>query len=435
MASAPKPNSRKRFDEADRAAVAETLKQDELWPYMPNSDGKNYWHDFRGKLEAYYSHKSKIAAKAIPASSGTAAIHVALGGLQIPAGSEVIVPPITDIGTIMPVIFQNCVPVFADVDRNSGLLTSETINNVMSDRTRCVIVVHLSGSPADMDPIMDLCRSHDVKVIEDTAQALGASYKGRPAGTFGDAGAFSLNSWKHITAGEGGFVLVDASKSEDTFLRCLNFSDKHRNRTGDTTPEHSIYAGSGLNYRMSDLELSLASSQFDKLIPVTSKFNQLGSRLDERIDALPNVQPQRHHDSAHPTYFFSFFRLSKGDRPLRDSILERLEPIAKSLGMGLAPSYGNKPLYAYDVFQRKNFFDTVDQFKNGTSIWPAELVCRSVFPNVPDAVFDFKNLDSRCPNTKLWIDLGFGLYFNESHELEHIDYFADQLGAALADSL
>lgn len=433
MPDLPPNPTRKRFDTEDAKIVIEALNQQELWPYPQEQDQTNYWVGLRRELEERYSHQSGRTLSLVPASSGTAAIHIALGGLQIPAGSEVIVPPITDMGTIMPVIFQNCIPVFADVDEQTGLLTADSLRAKITERTRAVIVVHLSGSPADVDPIMELCRTQGIRVIEDAAQALGATYKGRPAGTISDAGAFSLNSWKHVTAGEGGFVLVDGRETEDNFLRCLNFADKHRNRMkSPSNSEHDFYAGSGLNFRMSDLELALTLTQFRKLDGVAAKFNELGAHLDERLGKMDRIRPQLHqeHPKSRPVYFFAFFRLL-GSRVERDQILGKLRPIAGQMGMGLAASYGEKPLYAYDVFQKRNFFDTVGQPDNANPIWPAELVARRVFPHVPDSAFDYRKCAGECPNAEMWIDTGFGLYFNESHGLEHMDAFAD----ALADVL
>ena len=141
----------------------------------------------------------------------TSSIQVALGGLQVPAGSEVIVTPITDPGTVTPILFHNAIPVFADVSATSGLITADTVKDVLTPRTSAVIAVHLTGSPVDVPDIRqmlnDACRN-DVKIIEDVAQGLGASLNGVPLGMLGDAGCFSLNSHKHISVGEGGFVLL-----------------------------------------------------------------------------------------------------------------------------------------------------------------------------------------------------------------------------------
>ncbi|MER8665042.1 DegT/DnrJ/EryC1/StrS family aminotransferase [Mesorhizobium sp. M1148] len=421
---------RRRFDSAERQLLDAALAGQELWPYTSSGDPKrNFWNEAREALENYYSDTSGERLRAVPAGSGTAAIHVALGGLQIPAGTEVIVPPITDMGTVMPVIFQNAIPVFADLDPNTGLLTAETIARVATSRTSAVIVVHLGGSPADMDPILDFCRQHNIKVIEDAAQAQGASYKGRPAGTRGDAGCFSLNSQKHITCGEGGFVLV---RSEDDFLRCLNFSDKHRNRTGVTDPnsEHYIYNGSGVNYRMSDLEFAMLLAQLPKLAKVAARFTAVGQRLDERLSKIPGVRPQQHHGKAISSYFFQMFRLEPDLVARREDVLKAMRAAATSVGMGVGKSYGDETLYRTGVFRNRNFFDTFGQPNNETPIWPAELVARQIFPDIPETVFDYKH--THCPEAERWIESSLQIVFHDGHEPHHADIVADAIETVLS---
>lgn len=410
---------RRRFDQKDIEAIVKVLSQNELWPYFGDTP---YWEIFRSKLETIYRPDMTHHVSAIPTSSGTASIHVALGGLEIPAGSEVIVPPITDMGTIMPVIFQNCIPIFADVDPATGLITSETISKCITERTRAVIVVHLTGSPADMDPINALCEEKDIAVIEDCAQALGATYRGKVVGSLANAGAFSLNSWKHLTSGEGGFVIVPGGMQDDQFQRSQLFADKHRSRVEHNKPEHSNYHSTGLNYRMSDLELALAITQLDKLDEITTEYNRLGHHLDEALQNIPGILPQQHHSSAYPVYFFSWFRLISGDEKQRDDILTKMAPVAKKLGMNLVPSYGRKPIYAYPVFQDKNFFPSST---SGQNLWPAELVARAKYRDLTDSDFDYRNVE--CPTAESWCQSGFGLYFNDSHETTHLDAFVSIL--------
>ena len=132
----------------------------------------------------------------VATSSGTASIHVAIAASQVRPGSEVITTPITDMGTINAILYQNLIPVFADVDPDSALLTVDTIRAVMTERTRAVVVVHLTGCPVDIGPIAVFCKAHNITLIEDCAQALGATYKGQHVGTFGDFGCYSLNDQK-----------------------------------------------------------------------------------------------------------------------------------------------------------------------------------------------------------------------------------------------
>ena len=147
---------------------------------------------------------------AIAVNSGTAAIHVALGALGIGPGDDVINTPHCFIGTATPVVHAGAVPVFADIDPRTYNMDPATIESRISPYTKAIVPVHLNGLPADMDRILDIARRHQLFVIEDAAQAHGAVYKGRIAGTIGNIGCFSFWEDKLITtAGEGGMVITD----------------------------------------------------------------------------------------------------------------------------------------------------------------------------------------------------------------------------------
>src|SRR4029077_14215307 len=147
---------------------------------------------------------------AVAVANGTVALELALYALAIGPGDEVIVPSRTFIASASCVVMQGSTPVIADLDLESQNITVETIRKLISPRTKAVLVVHLAGWPCDMDPILVLGREHGLKVIEDCAQAQGATYKGRPVGAFGDVAAFSFCQDKIMTTGgEGGMFVTD----------------------------------------------------------------------------------------------------------------------------------------------------------------------------------------------------------------------------------
>jgi len=157
-------------------------------------------------------------------SSGTAAIHSALGALKLEPGDEIITSPITDPGTIAPILFQNCIPVFADVDYEILNINPESVKEKITERTKVIIVVHFAGQPANIDPVMELAKEHDLIVIEDCAQAHGAKHKERYVGTIGDIGCFSLMSGKHMTSGgQGGMVITN---DEELYWNAKRFADR-----------------------------------------------------------------------------------------------------------------------------------------------------------------------------------------------------------------
>ena len=141
-------------------------------------------------------------------ASGTAAIHCAIAALKLEPGDEIITTPLTDLGSMVPILLQNCVPVFADVLPDTCLIDPADIARKITDRTKGIVVVHLFGHPCDMDPIMEIARAHDLFVVEDCVHALGAEYRGRKVGTIGDFGCFGFNG-KHLFGHGAGIVVVN----------------------------------------------------------------------------------------------------------------------------------------------------------------------------------------------------------------------------------
>jgi perosamine synthetase len=232
-----------------------------------------------GEFAAYIGRRHAIAS-----SSGTAALHLAVAAINPEPGDEVVVPPVTDFGTIIAVLACNAVPVFADVDPLTGCLTPESVEASLSDRTRAVIVVHLFGGPAPVEQVVALCRPLGVAVIEDCAQAYltvpdgGTSF----AGTRGDIGCFSLQQSKHISAGEGGLTVTD---DDDWAYRMRLFSDKGWPRSsGERT--HLFL---GLNYRMSELAGAVARAQLPKLAGVVAARRRVARTLLGGLQAMAGL--------------------------------------------------------------------------------------------------------------------------------------------------
>jgi dTDP-4-amino-4,6-dideoxygalactose transaminase len=185
---------------------------------------------------------------AIACTSGTAAIHLAIAALQLDPGDEVITAPITDIGTVTPILKEGGIPIFADIDPETGNIDPESAEKLISPRTKAILVVHLAGNPCDMDAFMDIAKRHNLTLIEDCAQAHLAEYKGKLVGTIGQIGCFSLQQSKHITTGDGGVAITD---DEELATKMALFMDKGWER-GAMTP-HRKYVMLGLNYRMNEL--------------------------------------------------------------------------------------------------------------------------------------------------------------------------------------
>ena len=421
--------NRDRFDAAEEMLLKHALASNDLWPYR----GRNYAPHMgmaKSMIEEHFTTPDRQAYM-VPTSSGTSSIQVALGGLQIPAGSEVIVTPITDPGTVTPILFHNAIPVFADVSATSGLITPESVAEALTPRTSAVIAVHLTGSPVDVPgirQILDAKGRTDVKIIEDVAQGLGASLHGVPLGMLGDAGCFSLNSHKHIAVGEGGFVLLH---TEEDFYRSLNFSDKHRDRLGlgETKPEHSRYQGPGHSLRMSELQGAMLIAQLPKLGRFAKARTAFGLVMDACLKTTSDLIPQEHLNGAVPTFFGYMFTAQSEVSPKKKegailAVRNRLRHLRTS--MGAAYTDKDEPIYKYPLFQNRNFS------VNAQDIWPAELLAATLYPNdVKLGHYDYKKVS--CPIAESYLKRAFWVRLNEANTPEHAEEIANTISVVFKE--
>ncbi|MEM2124278.1 MAG: DegT/DnrJ/EryC1/StrS family aminotransferase, partial [Methanolinea sp.] len=192
---------------------------------------------------------------AVATSSGTAALHVTLQALGIGAGCEVIVPSFTFFATASAVCMCGARPRFADIDRETFTLSVESVLDLLSPRTRAVIGVHLFGHPCDANPLREICSDEGIPFVEDAAQAHGAEYHGRKAGSLGIAGCFSFYPTKNMTTGEGGMVTTD----DPALARRIRVLIDHGQE------RKYVHATLGYNYRMTDLAAAIGREQLKKL--------------------------------------------------------------------------------------------------------------------------------------------------------------------------
>ncbi len=238
------------------------------------------------------------AAYGTSASSGTAAIHTALGALRLEPGSEVISPPITDPGAVMPIVWMQCRPVFADVDPDTFNLDPRSVAERISERTRVIIVAHLLGQPADLDPLLDIARRHNLVVIEDCAQAHDAVYHDRLVGGIGHLAAFSLMSGKHsVAGGQGGMVLT---RDEGLYWNAKRFAD--RGKPFNSNETRNLFLG--LNYRMTELEAAMGRVQLRNLPDLVQRRRRLVAQVGERIAGLSAARLGRVIDGAESSYWY-----------------------------------------------------------------------------------------------------------------------------------
>jgi dTDP-4-amino-4,6-dideoxygalactose transaminase len=222
------------------------------------------------------------ARHAVAASSGTAALHLAVAAVAPDPGDEIITTPLSDFGTVAPILAQNAVPVFADVDPLTGNLAVDSVAAAIGPRTRAILAVHLFGAPAPVAELRALADRHGIALIEDCAQAwLALGPDGRPVGTGGAIGCFSLQQWKHITCGDGGVAVTDDAER----ARAMRlFADKGWPR--DAGRHH---VSLGLNYRMTELAGAVARAQLAKLPGVLRSRRHAARLLIDQLHGVPGL--------------------------------------------------------------------------------------------------------------------------------------------------
>lgn len=266
----------------------------------------NYWTGQECRL---FEQEYAVAADcnyAVALANGTNALELALVALQIPPGSEVITTPRTFIASASCIVMRGCIPVLADVDADSGNITAETIARVITPRTRAIIAVHLAGWPCDMDPILALAEEHGLKVIEDCAQANGATYKGRPVGGIGHVGCFSFCQDKIITTGgEGGMLTTN---DEALWRRAWEFKDHGKSYDAVYHREHApgfrwLHESFGTNWRMTEMQAAIGRIQLRKLPEWTRLRRENMNTLFNALEAHPLLRvPRPGPDFGHAAY-------------------------------------------------------------------------------------------------------------------------------------
>ncbi len=285
--TAPWPGKGKRFGKEELAELKEALEQNTLF-YL-----------FGKKTKKLCARRSRLCGSryAVACSSGSAAVHGAVKACGVGPGDEVITSPVTDAGTILGVVYEGAIPVFADIDPDSYNITAQSIEARLSPRTRAVILVHLAGVPADVVPIQRLCRSRGVALIEDCAQSWGAKVDGRWVGTFGDIGTFSFNDYKHVSAGEGGLIVTDDADRYATAWRAI---DKCYDRITGTRDVFFVAP----NYRITELQSAVGIAQLAKLGSICSTRHRLGERLAKGLAGIPGIRPHAVPAGGYATYWY-----------------------------------------------------------------------------------------------------------------------------------
>ncbi len=280
------------------------------------------WYDQAGEYnlrfeQAFAAHTGRQFAISLP--SCTSGLHLALASLGIGEGDEVIVPDATWIATSAPISYVGATPAFADIDKDCWCLTAESVARCITPRTRALIVVDLYGNMPQFGPILELAEQHGIAVIEDAAEAIGSTYAGRPAGSFGCFSTFSFHGSKTLTTGEGGMLTTD---DPELHARCLFLRD-HGRAPGDKMFYNSEVA---YKYKMSSMQAALGLAQLERIPELAERNREVFAMYRDALDDIPGVRLNSEAPNVRNTYWMVTAVLAPELELTKETLIEALAP-------------------------------------------------------------------------------------------------------------
>jgi len=274
------PYGGQTIGEQDIEAVSEVLRSDWLTTGPKVGAFEEAFADAMG------------AAHAVAVSNGTAALHAAMHVLDIGAGDEVIVTPLTFAATANSVAYQGGTPVFADVEPDTLLIDPESVESCITDRTRAIAAVDYAGHPCNYDALRSIADAHGLVLLDDACHAIGGSYHGTPVGAIADLNTFSLHPVKNMTTGEGGMITTDnaAWAEQMRVFRNHGITSDHRERAEKGSWVYEMVE-LGYNYRLTDFQCALGISQLDRLDQWTQTRRAIAQQYDAAFAELEAVSP------------------------------------------------------------------------------------------------------------------------------------------------
>lgn len=321
------PYGRQTIDDDDIAAVVDVLRSDWLTtgPAVER---------FEMDICAYTGARHGVAV-----SNGTAALHAAMFALSIGPGDEVIVPPMTFAASANCILYQGGTPVFADVDAATLLIDPAAVEAAITPRTKAIIAVDYAGQPCDWDALRAIADRHHLALVADGCHALGASFKGRKVGTLADITVFSFHPVKHITTGEGGMAVTNderlAARMRAFRGHGITTTASQREKSGAWFYEMTEL---GYNYRITDFQCALGSSQLKKLDVWIDKRNELAQAYEAALAGQDSIRPLKCREDVRHAYHLYVVRT-----PERDALFRRL----RANGIGANVHYVPVHLHPY----------------------------------------------------------------------------------------
>ncbi|MBI4551002.1 MAG: DegT/DnrJ/EryC1/StrS family aminotransferase [Candidatus Latescibacteria bacterium] len=375
------------YGDRDIELVTQALRSQNLFRW-----GGTMVLEFEKRFAALYG-----AHHAVGSTSGTAALHLAVGAIDPNPGDEIITAPITDLGTIIPILYQNAIPIFADSDPRTYTIDPADVERQITPRTKAIIAIHLFGNPCDMDALVDIARRHRIPLIEDCSQAHVTEYNGRLLGTIGEIGCFSFQQSKHMTTGDGGMTITN----DDAYAERMRlFADKGFNRQQPGSGPRA-YRFLAPNYRMTELHGAVGLAQLEKVQDVVGRRNASGDRLTAQIRGIDGLIPAPVTPGGRHSYWLY---------PLRVTMTpaERFARALSAEGVSASAGYIGKPIFlcAGALAEKRTY---------GTSRFPFD----SPYTDRP-----VEYTDAMCPVTQDILSQLVILGFNEQYTPADIDDMA-----------
>lgn len=334
--------------EAGKNVIASGVLSKFLGCWDPDFYGGKKVQEFERAVEAYFGVKH-----AVTVNSWTSGLIAAVGAIGIEPGDEVIVSPWTMCASATAILHWNAIPVFADIEPDTFCLDPDSVENNISPYTRAIMAVDIFGHSANMERLNAIARKHGLKLISDTAQAPGALYKGKYAGTLSDVGGYSLNYHKHIHTGEGGILVTEDDEIAERMRLIRNHAEAVVGAKGMADLRNMI----GYNFRLGEIECAIGIEQLKKLNSLVASRQRAAQRLTEGINGLiglrtPVVMP----NCSHVYYDYSLVLDTKLFRVKRDRICVALEsegvpPLSQGYAnLHLLPMYQQKMAYGSSGF-------------------------------------------------------------------------------------
>jgi dTDP-4-amino-4,6-dideoxygalactose transaminase len=313
------------FGESEMKALKDVLESG-FWGI-----GGSRKKEFEEKFAAYQHAKYGIAV-----TSGTTALEISLRALGVGCGDEIIVPAYTFMATATAVLYVNAIPVFADIDPETYTIDPKSAESLISERTKAILPVHIGGRPADMDALLSLAKKHGLYIVEDACQAWGAEWRGTRVGAIGEIGAFSFQSSKNITSGEGGIIVTN---SEELYVKAWSLHNCGRMPQGAWYEHHLP----GTNYRITEFQAAILLAQMERFDEQTERRIENAKYLNSKLSKIDGIKPLKDDERvtrhAYHLYIFRFNPEAFGG--ISKSTLAR---VLQAEGIPVSVGY-SKPLY------------------------------------------------------------------------------------------